>query len=159
MDLMLRAPPDSLSGERGALRLGGLASSCLGVAGNRRKLRDRGLHEVPQMGAKQYFSIASNRTAPMIIPVVSRSHGLVPIPNTVPAAGGCSVSVMAMARMSSPTDTARLRFRTGDKSSRKVSTVRQITTLKIPSPILGLERGLLPWNGSWLSGWRDSQTQ
>ena len=70
----------------------------------------------------KYFITASSKTAPMIIPAVSSSHGLVAIPNTVPAAGGCSVSVMAMTSINKPTDTAKLRFRTGDKSSRNVST-------------------------------------
>ena len=58
----------------------------------------------------------------MIMPVVYRSHGLVPMPNTVPAAGGCSVLVIAMASSSTPTDMAKLKFRTGDRPSRNAST-------------------------------------
>lgn len=58
----------------------------------------------------------------MIIPVVSKSQEGVAIPSTVPAAGGCSVSVTAMIMISKPTDTARLKLRTGDRSARNVST-------------------------------------
>jgi len=58
----------------------------------------------------------------MIMPVVSKSQDRVAIPNSVPAAGGCSVSVTAMTIISKPTETARLKLRTEDRSTRNAST-------------------------------------
>ena len=58
----------------------------------------------------------------MIMAVVDGFQSRVAIPNTVPAAGGCSVSVTAMIRIRTPTERARLRSRMGSGLSRKIAT-------------------------------------
>jgi len=60
---------------------------------------------------------ASSRTAPTMTAKISGSQVRVDIPNTVPAAGGFSVSVTAIMIIKTPTDAANTRFRSGIISS------------------------------------------
>ena len=58
----------------------------------------------------------------MIMAIVDGSQLRVEKPSTVPAAGGCSVSVTAITRIKTPTERARLRSYTMPKSSKKSAT-------------------------------------
>ena len=69
---------------------------------------------------------ASSRTAPTMTAKISGSQVRVDIPNTVPAAGGCSVSVTAIMIIKTPTDAASTRFRSGIISSRTEAIGRAI---------------------------------
>ena len=93
----------------------------------------------------------------MIMAVVDGSQLRVEKPNTVPAAGGCSVSVTAITRIKTPTERARLRCLTKFRSSRKSATgaankIRDRTERPPVSPGSGLRSRSVPgpygrWGG------------
>jgi len=68
------------------------------------------------------LSIASNPTAPMMLKKISTSNSLLAMPRAVPAAGGCSVLVIAMRSIEPPTAKANERCSTVDLSCKNIST-------------------------------------
>ena len=65
---------------------------------------------------------ARTTTAPMIMAKIEGSKTLVDMPKTVPAAGGCSVSVIAIRTIIAPTDAARAKSRSAPTPSRMLLT-------------------------------------
>ena len=81
---------------------------------------------------------ASNSTATTITATVFRSHGRVAMASTVPAAGGCSVSVRAIERIRTPTEVANPRLYSTRAPSKNSDTgaanSRRANAEPIPNP-------------------------